>query len=314
MVWALFLLLSGQFDTTFREGLVALNQNNLAVAETKLEAASAIEPKNPRVWLAIAQTRWKLHKDAAAAARHAESFAAGDAVVLRGLALFYSESGDAHSAARVLQASAPDEAFVFELVESNLKRENFAGALEILHAARDRFPASAQLTLAAGVTYYGLRRFPEAIDAFLRTAELDPAAEQSYIFLGRILDQAEDRLPRITARLAQFQKRAPESYLSNFLLGKALGDEALLRKSIALNDGYWESHFELGVLLAGEHKHEDAARELRRAADLNPADAAAHYHLARVYDRLGKTAEAAAERQIHTRLTASAPGMGAGVK
>ncbi len=135
-----------------------------------------------------------------------------------------------------------------------------------------------------------------------------------------MLDQAEGRLPRITQAFAAFAKRAPDSYLSNFLYGKSLalgGDsdaaEPLLRKSIALNDGYWESHFELGVLLGSQRKFDTAAREVRRSAELNPNDPAPHYHLARFYDRLGKTAEASAERDLHARLTASSPQV-AGIK
>jgi hypothetical protein len=50
----------------------------------------------------------------------------------------------------------------------------------------------------------------------------------------------------------------PRSYLGYFLHAKALcaraeqpeQAEVLLRKSIALNGRYWESHYELGQLLA----------------------------------------------------------------
>jgi tetratricopeptide (TPR) repeat protein len=291
MFWALFLFLSGQFDTTFRDGLVALNQNNLAAAKAKLEAAAELEPKDPRVWLALAQTYGKLGDvpEARRAAGRVE--AGGNDVVRRGL-----------------------EAVYFELAQADLKRERFAEALVTLEAGRKRFDGSAQLALAAGVAYYGLRRFPEAIDAFLRTTELDSAIEQPYVFLGRMIDQAEDRLPRVTAVFEAFAKRAPDSYLANFLLGKATASETLLRKSVSINDTFWESHYELGVLLARDRKYDAAAREIARAAQLNPQDPATHYHLARIYDRLGKSAEAAAERETHARLTAAAPGMGAGIK
>ena len=68
----------------------------------------------------------------------------------------------------------------------------------IYGVGRKNFDKSPQLELAAGVAYYGLRRFPEAIEAFLRTIRLDPGIEQPYVFLGRMLDQAEDKLPQIT--------------------------------------------------------------------------------------------------------------------
>ena len=62
MVWLLLVLLADQFDTTFKAGLIALNENQLAVAESHLEAASRLQPRNARVWLALAQTYWKLNE------------------------------------------------------------------------------------------------------------------------------------------------------------------------------------------------------------------------------------------------------------
>jgi len=286
MVLLYVLLFAAQFDTTFREGLLALNQNDLPLAESRLEAASRLEPRNPRVWLALAQTYRKERKPFDAALRNAESFGASDSVVMSALPTLY-----------------------FEIAQDALSRQDFAAALGVLDGARKRFANNPQLELAAGVSYYGLRRFPEAMDAFLHTIELDPAVEQPYVFLGRMLDQAEERLPRITAVFASYAKKS-DGYLGPFLYGKALAlggqpaeAESQLRGSIARNDGFWESHFELGALLAGQRKYEEAAAEMRRAADLNPSDAATHYHLARLYERLGKTDEAAAERQTHARLT-----------
>jgi tetratricopeptide (TPR) repeat protein len=313
MIWLFVVLFAGQFETTFRAGLVALNENNLTVAEAQLEAASKLEPKDARVWLALAQTYRKLHKLPAAqtAAGKAEVLAT-DPVIMHGLALYYSEAEDYGKAAELLRAvirrSPFTESYYFDLAQLYLKRQDFAAALETLNSGRKNFDKSAQLELAAGVAYYGLRRFPEAIDAFLGTIRLDPGVEQPYVFLGRMLDQAEDRLPRIVEVFGAFAKRAPENYLSGFLYAKSLmvqhpdQAEALLRESIARNGEFWESHFELGVLLDQREKFEDAAREMRRSIELSPNDPVPHYRLARLYDRLGKTAEARAERELHARL------------
>jgi Flp pilus assembly protein TadD len=50
---------------------------------------------------------------------------------------------------------------------------------------------------------------------------------------------------------------------------------------------------------------EKAVAEFRRAAELDPADSAAHYRLSRLYDRLGRAEEARREREIHARLVAA---------
>jgi tetratricopeptide (TPR) repeat protein len=325
MMWLFLLLFADQFETTFRAGLIALNENNLTVAESELEKASQIQPANPRVWLALTQTYWKLHKlsSSQTAARTAEKFA-DDAIVVHGLALFYSETGDYAKAAeladRAIAQNPFNEGYYFDLAQLHLKQENFAAALKTLDRGRKNFDKSAQLELAAGVAYYGLRRFPEAIDAFLRTIQLDPGVEQPYVFLGRVLDQAEDKLPRITAAFAAFAKSGPKSDLSSFLYGKALvlqdpgQAEAWLRKSIAQNSQFWESHFQLGVLLDQQGKFAEAASEVRRGIDLNPGDPVPHYRLARLYERLGKGAEARAELELHAKLSGGAIHTGPAMK
>lgn len=384
MLWLVVLLFADQFDGAFRAGLVALNNNDLQRAESQLVAASKLQPANARVWLALAQTYWKLHKLPAAqsAASKVEALAKEPAI-LEGLALYYSETENYGIAAELearyaetkpesasravelyLRAGKPqpaiqtarkalttydraelhdllgkayqadgnpaeairefqvairknrfDEGFYFDLAQAQLNQQSFAAALETLDAGRKYFDKSAQLELAAGVAYYGLRRFPEAIEAFLNTIRLDPGVEQPYVFLGRMLDQSEDRLTKIRDVFAAFVKAQPNNYLSSFLYGKALSLDnpaeaaAMFRKSIARNGRFWESHFELGLILENEGKLEEAAAEIRQSADLNPKDPTPHYRLARLYDRLGRAKDAENERELHARLSAAGPGI-----
>ncbi len=382
MPWLLLLLAAGTFEEAFRAGLVALNKNDLAAAESRLEEASKLQPGDARVWLALARVYWKLGKQPSAqsAARRAETNAR-DAGILHGLAIYYAEASDfaraadletryaetapdawgraaqfallaghskdaaslakkalaaedrpefhnllgkAYEAAGDLDAAIPElraavagnryeESYYADLVQALLKQQKFEAALEALDSGRKVIAKSPQFELASGVAYYGLRRFPQAIDAFLATIRLDPTVEQPYVFLGKMLDQAEGKLAAVTEAFAAFHKRAPEHYLSSFLYAKALAlndparAETLLQKSISLNPGFWESHFDLGIALERRRRFDDAAKEIRRAAELNPDDAAIHYRLARLYDRLGKTTEARAERDLHQKLTPPRP-------
>jgi tetratricopeptide (TPR) repeat protein len=307
------------FDELLRAGLIALNQNDLARAQKQLEAASKIQPGRAEVWLGLAQTYWKQHqpKLADAAAAKAEPLAAGNAAILRALALYYSEAGQYAKAATRLQAAIRlrpyEEAYYFELSQLYLREQKFEPALDTLNSGSKLFDKSAQLELARGVALYGLRRFPEAIDSFLRTIQLAPEVPQPYLFLGRMLDQAESKLPEIARAFAGYQNANPRSYLGSFLSAKALvlenGDpariESLLRESVGKNDGFWESHFELGLLLEKRRDFAGAAGEIEKAVALNPNDATPHYRLARIYDRLGRKVEADAQREIHAKLSAT---------
>lgn len=385
-MWALLFLLLAEapsFDGAFRAGLTALNEHKLAEAQSQLETAAKIQPRNPQVWMALAQTYWRSRKPEAAesAATRAEALDPQNPVVLHGLAYFYSETqnfaraadlesryakaapGDRAALPRAaelyLRAEQPksaidlltraldaedraelrnllgqayesdgqpakaipelqaalklnpyEESYYFDLGRELLRHKNAKDAIEVLEGGRKVFAKSPQLELALGVAYYGARRFSEAADSFLRTIRVAPDVEQAYVFLARMFDQAEDKLPETLKAFTAFANAYPDNYMSSFVLGKALAlagqtdrAEAMLRKSIALNGKFWESHFELGALMQRERKFQQAAAEFQRAIELNPKEPTSHFRLSIVYFRLGKTVEGQAEKILHERLS-----------
>lgn len=206
-----------------------------------------------------------------------------------------------------------DPQIAFDYAQVLLNAQDFTHAAKVIEAAGASNPNNTQLTLALGVARYGQRRFPEAISAFLKTITLDPRIPQPYVFLGRMLDQAGPDLPAVVADYRRWLQLEPERAEPPLLLAKALvasngnGDEAetLLRQSIRLGSHDWEAHYQLGLLLSKKRKYEKAASELETSIKLNPKEPMPHYHLARVYDRLGESDRANAEREEHKRLTAS---------
>jgi len=375
---------TADFNSQFRAGLVALSENNLVQARQKLEAASRLQPRNPEVWVALAQTyrRMKSSQLADAAASKAERLVAKSPAAMHALAIYYSQSdnfekaanfesryaainesaladaavlwfkggkpkaaieyakravaredrGDLHALLaesyeadgqfengeaeyqRAIEMSPYEETYYFELAQDYLRHQQFAATVELLERGLKIFDKSAQLELALGVGYYGERRFADATNAFLRTIQIDPKVEQPYVFLGRMLDQAGDRMPDVVLRIGNWAVDNPGNARALFTYAKALivsgGDEGnaekLLRNSIALKNDQWESHYELGVLLEKQRKFPEAAAELERSIAIDARQADAHYHLARVYDRLGASDKAAEQRTIHQQLTVTA--------
>jgi tetratricopeptide (TPR) repeat protein len=191
-----------------------------------------------------------------------------------------------------------------------LDAQKFTEAGVILKEGVTQLPDSAQLQLALGVTDYGLRRFDDAAEAFLRTIEIAPETEQPYEFLGKILDQIPHRLGPVTARFAEFESAHPASAMGYLLHAKALDAQSLkpetalqlLEKSIAIDGRDASAHFEMGSVLDRLQRFPEATAEFARAAELAPSDAAAHYRLARDYDRIGQHEAAQAERERHAQL------------
>jgi Flp pilus assembly protein TadD len=312
----LFAASSGVEDL-FRAGLVALDHGDLNTAQTDLEAARKLAPHGGRIWVALSQTYWRQHKNPEAedAANKAAAFAPEDPVVLHALTIYYSETNQTLKAARTAAKYAPQRAaeLYFDAAKPLLHQQKFADAVAILQEAVARVPKNAQLELALGVACYGLRRFDDAAEAFLRTIEIAPETEQPYTFLGKILDQIPNQLPRVTDRFAAYEAAHPASAAAYLLHAKALDAQSLtpetalhlLEKSIALDPSDASAHFEMGTVLDRLDRFPDAAAAFERAAQLAPSDAATHYRLARDYDRIGKPAAAQAEREKHAQLIRS---------
>jgi tetratricopeptide (TPR) repeat protein len=309
----LFAATSGVEDL-FRAGLVALDHGDLAAAQSDLEAARQLAPRDGRIWVALSQTYWRQHKNADAedAAAKAASFAPDDAVVLKALTIYYSETNQTLKAARTTAKYSPARAaeLYFDAAKPLLDQQRFADAVAILQESVTRIPTNPQLELALGVGCYGLRRFDDAAEAFLRTIEISPGIDQPYNFLGKILDQIPNQLPRVTAKFAAYEAAHPTSAQAYLLHAKALDAQslqpetalALLQKSISLDASDAFAHFELGTVLDRLNRFSEATAAFEKAAELAPSDAPTHYRLARDYDRIGKHDLAQAERDKHAQL------------
>lgn len=326
-----------------------MQQGRLQEARADLETAKATDPHNPYVWSSLAELYLRLgdKPSASSAAETAAKLGGQDPIVCHALAIYFAKTGAFARAAKLeqtyaesaradksallragqydLQAgdeqaalalaerpSQSDLSLAFEWAQMLLRNERFTSAATLLEQDLKANPGNAQLTLALGVARYGQRRFEDAIAIFLNVIRIDPAIEQSYEFLGRMLDQAGSRLPEIVAADEEWSTDNPENSKAQLELAKALllehpddpRPESLLRQSLALDASNWEAHYQLGVLLADQHKYEDAARELNEAIRLDPKQAMPHYRLARVYDRLGQPDKAAEERKAHAGLIA----------
>ena len=242
-----------------------------------------------RAWVALAQAYSRQQKDAQAddAADKAAALAPDDSTVLQSLALYYSESDRtlkaarfaAKYAARVPQNGDAFERAIelyFEAARPLLDQQKFGEAVVILEEGAAALPRSAQLELTLGVTYYGLRRFDDAADAFLNAIDVSPDTEQPYTFLGKFLDRIPSRLPRVTQRFAEYESAHPASAAAWLLHAKALDAQSiqpevslrLIEKSIALNPADASAHFEAGIVLDRLQRSSDAAVEYQKAAAL----------------------------------------------
>ena len=215
-----------------------------------------------------------------------------------------------------VKAEPYNETMHYDLGHFHLRQLDYDSARKAFLSGTKYFDKSPAIEIGLGIAAYGQRRFGEAIEHFLRTAELAPTMEQPHAFLGRLLQHGSDRLDLIEERLKIYHERHSKNHFGPFLYGQVLlaklgtgtapetitAIEALLNESIERNDNFWESHYELGVLLEKKRDFKNAEKHFKRAVDLNPHASKPHYRLARVYQRLGKTTAAKKERALHAEI------------
>ena len=232
----------------------------------------------------------------------------------------YTMSGDFEKGLDHLQLAVEQEPYEeslhYDLGYFHLRQQDFASSKAAFEAGRRYFDKSPALEIGLGIAAYGRRSFKDSVDHFLRAAALAPGLEQPHAFLGRLLQHASDRMDEVVERMKAFHSDHSKNHFGPFLYGQALlaklgaskdetamaEIESLLRESLKRNEEYWESHYELGVLLEKKRDFPEAEKHLERAVVLNPDSSKPHYRLARVYQRLGKAREAKRERELHKQI------------
>jgi tetratricopeptide (TPR) repeat protein len=81
--------------------------------------------------------------------------------------------------------------------------------------------------------------------------------------------------------------------------GDRTGAEATYRACLRLDPKKAQVVFNLAYALMDQKRYEEAAGWFRRVLELKPEYGEVHYHLARCYERLGKSAAAARETELY---------------
>jgi tetratricopeptide (TPR) repeat protein len=304
--------------------LLAQARFGAGLKDAALEAAVKAEAggkENPDVLHGLAFVYAEFGKDYAKAAALESQYARArksDTAAWGRVASLYVKAGMTENALEpatqmFLASRTPGtavEELYFRVAQERLLKQDFEGAVVTLNKGRELLKDSAQLELALAVALYGQRKFGEAVERFLRTMEIAPDVEQSYVFVGKILEHAGGRMPELVARFRSYQQRHPDSHLGYYLAAKAIvtqGGDAqqaldLAQQAIAKKDNDPDALFLAGTLLEVRGELAEAALALERSAALR-SDAPTHYRLARVYLKLGRKQDAARERALYEKLT-----------
>jgi len=189
-------------------------------------------------------------------------------------------------------------------------------AKDVFTAGAKRYPTSARMLTALGAALFASSLYDDAARRLCEAADLSPASEEPYIFLGKA-DMASPNPLRCTEeKLADFVKRHPENPLASYYDAMAIWKqngrstnpqileqvESLLNRAVALDPRCSDAYLQLGNLNSARHDNAKAIAEYTKAIEANPQLAEAHYRLGMAYDRIGDRDKAKREFQLHEEL------------
>jgi Flp pilus assembly protein TadD len=278
------------------------------------EKALHYDPKLIPIHFNLAVALGRLN-EYAAAAEHLRTFLKTYPREARGrqlLGLCLTETGDFRAALPELEASYQinpnDPSILYALAYANARAGDVDRAAELLRRSESD-PAHAKLI--EGLIEYRRGRFPEAKALFQGVLALKPDNVAALTALGRLelLDNNDAEAIRLLEHALQLNAADAESTYQLGVLydrnGRTEEGTKLLRRAITLRANYADPHYQLGRIALERKDYKTALAELELARKLLPDQEAIRMALGRVYQALGRAAEAKAEFAEVRRLKAA---------
>jgi tetratricopeptide (TPR) repeat protein len=267
---------------TYLLGMVSERQADYARSIALLESTPDITARQPEAIVALASSYYHTGRPAEAAAR------------LKSLLGRPAKPKVFFMAGRVA-ADANDNILAEQLLSA---------------ATATSFPAAHQAFAARGAVQMKLSYFSQAAESFRKAQRLHPAADNQ-----RNLALAEWRAGQKQPAAADFERAlreyprdAPTCVVYGTLLLEEASPEsrtravALFKQALSADDSSVEARYQLANLELEEGNLQPALQHLTAAIKLEPDASRLHFALSRVYRRLGREADAAAEMAAYQRL------------
>jgi tetratricopeptide (TPR) repeat protein len=212
----------------------------------------------------------------------------------------------------------PSEDNLFVWGSEFLLHRTYDPAIDVFKTGTQRYPASPRLMIGLGMALDLRGRYDDAVKALLAAADLNPSDPRCYLFLSKAYDSSPNQAEEVIRRFQRYAELKPNDALAQYYYamslwkGRRLEDspanlqkiQALLQRSIALDDSLAEAHLQLGNLYADQHLYEKSLPEHERALKLNANLPDAHYRLGQDYVHVGRKDQAQQEFDVYQRLRA----------
>nr|WP_252263447.1 tetratricopeptide repeat protein [Paracidobacterium acidisoli] len=296
-------------------GLVRARLEEYPSAIPAYEHALKLDPKLPGLQLDLGLAYFKTGKfrEAVLPLRAAATEKPDDAGLKTLLGMSYFGSAQYREAVPYLQASVKASPENLQLrgvlAQSCLYDKQYDCTLEQYKQIITVDPDSVQAHMLAGEAFDGLHRTLEAISEFEQAVKASPKEPNVHFGLGYLL-WTQRHYEEAAQQFQQELENDPTHAQAMAYLGDAqirLGENdaarATLEKAVKLPDTVRIVWLDLGILHAADQQNDEAVADFLHAIEMDPSEVDAHWRLARLYQSMGKKAEAQAEfakaRKLH---------------
>jgi len=198
------------------------------------------------------------------------------------------------------------------LAHACLWSRQYPCVLDVYHQILKLNAESAEADMLAGEAYDEMRDHPDAIQQFRNAAKADPKFPGVHFGLGYLL-WTQNQFEEAAQQFQLESENSPDDAESiayradsDVRLSRPDAARPLLEEALHLNARQELSWLDLGILDAQAGKHDAAFRDFQMAEKIAPTDVQVHWRLARLYQSMGKRAEAQAEFAKTKNLTRAA--------
>ena len=210
------------------------------------------------------------------------------------------------------------ESNYFDLGKIQLANRSLPTALGVARRAAQAFPRSSQALLFKGSVELEMGQFTDAIDSYSGAVRFDTSSPDAVLglanaqFAAGIRKDATDSFEKGIKQFpndARFRLHYALMLLREAETGNALAEDhakELLKSALLLDPSLSEAHYQLAQVALKKGRTGVALTQLEMAVKLDPQSSHTHFALARVYRRLGRQDIAAREMDLYQKLTKTA--------
>lgn len=211
---------------------------------------------------------------------------------------------------RAAQIEPKNPTYAMQLAGAILGDRRFSVARDYLEAVRNDFQELPEYQYNLGLAYYGLRIYPNALEAFQRAFQFDPKLHNALFFAGNTQAVSGDveAAAKTYRRAIELDPRNASYCLALGKLLSSMGPEYAqesqkwLKRALALKPGDTAAMFAMGIACERAGDLECARANMEQVSAKFPDELGPHVSLGRVYARLKEGEKSRREAEIVRRL------------